>query len=205
MTRIQPDPAPDAAPLPDAPDATEAPPLPDSLFLVTATDEATGESHDTLSFSRAPTVLLTFAANRFTRVAARDWQARFGLGAMEWRMMVMLTREPGATAARAAELTGVDKGAVSRALHGLRQKGLARQGALQANGRSRGWRLTEAGHGMHAQMLARALARQRRLLAGFAPQEVEALCGMLARFLDNLESLKAEDRAEGAGKDELEA
>ena len=201
MSDARPTGAPDATqPRPaDAAERPDAGALPDALFLVAAEDPETGESHETLSFSRAPTVLLTFAANRFTRAASRDWQTHFGLGAMEWRMMVMLTREPGSTAARAAEVTGVDKGAVSRSLHGLKAQGLAQPGALQANGRSRGWRLTEAGRAMHARMLERALARQRRLLEGFAPAEVEALCGMLARFLDNLEGQKAEDRAAEEG------
>lgn len=66
----------------------------DSLFLVDVEDED-GETSRTLSFSRSPTVLLTFAANRFTRAAAKTYAEKFGIGAVDWRMLVMLTRKPG--------------------------------------------------------------------------------------------------------------
>ena len=47
--------------------------LDDDQFLVRAIDGEAGPATTTLSFSRSPTVLLTFAANRFTRSAARPW------------------------------------------------------------------------------------------------------------------------------------
>ena len=167
--------------------------LPDDLFLVrVADDEDPDTLRETLSFSRSPTVLLTFAANRFTRAAARLYQARYDIGAMDWRMLVMLTRAPGATAARASETIGIDKGAVSRCLRNLQDKGLAAPGDLHANGRSRGWHLTPAGQALHDTILREALDRQRRLFAGFEPEEVRALCDMLQRFLTNLDDLKSE-------------
>ncbi len=165
--------------------------LPDELFLVSVEDEAVVRK--TLSFSRSPTVLLTFAANRFTRAAAKVYLERFGIGAMDWRMLVMLTREPGATVTRSSDITGIDKGAVSRCLHRLLEKQLVSQGELHANGRSRGWRLTEAGHALHERVLSEALERQRKLFDGFSPEEIETLCDMLSRFLTNLEGLQAGD------------
>ena len=163
--------------------------LADDLFLVQIVDEEEGTSNKTLSFSRSPTVLLTFAANRFTRSASRVYQKRYGLGAMDWRMLVMLTSEPGATAARSSEVIGIDKGAISRSLHRLLKKRLGKQGSLQANGRSREWRLTEKGHALHQEILAEALMRQRKLFADFTEEEVKSLCNMLLRFLKNLEDL----------------
>ncbi len=163
--------------------------LADDLFLVQVADAQEGTSKKTLSFSRSPTVLLTFAANRFTRSAARVYQKRYGLGAMDWRMLVMLTREPGATAARSSEVIGIDKGAISRSLHRLLEKKLVKQGSLHANGRSREWRLTEKGHALHKEILSEALARQRKLFADFSEEEVKSLCDMLLRFLDNLEEI----------------
>jgi len=166
--------------------------LPDEMFLVRVDHEETGDMRETLSFSRSPTVLLTFAANRFTRMASKIYQERYGLGAMDWRMLVMLTREPGATAARASETIGIDKAAISRCLHRLEGKDLVRAGALHANGRSRGWYLTAAGQTLHDTILREALERQRRLFQGFSKAEVEALCDMLQRFLENQKTLMAD-------------
>ena len=169
---------------------TDAPPsLPDEMFLVDVPGEDGAPDRATLSFSRSPTVLLTFAANRYTRALSRSHQKAHGIGAMDWRMLVMLTREPGATVTRASEVMGLDKGAVSRSLQRIEGLGLAAAGELHANGRSRGWRLTAAGEALHDTVLEEALARQRHLFEGASPEEVRDFCAMLTRFLDRLETL----------------
>ncbi len=171
------------------PEASPSSSLPDELFLVQV-EEGDAAPHTTLSFSRSPTVLLTFAANRFTRAASRIYQERYGIGAMDWRMLVMLTREPGATISRSSEVIGIDKAAVSRSVQRLRKLRLVSQGELQANGRSRGLKLTQKGHALHERILREALDRQKKLLKGFSPEETTMLCDMLTRFLHNLEDLQ---------------
>ncbi|MEX0286635.1 MAG: MarR family winged helix-turn-helix transcriptional regulator [Paracoccaceae bacterium] len=159
--------------------------LSDDLFL---TDEAETGAR-TLSFRRSPTVLLSFAANRFTRAAAREYQARFGIGAMDWRMLVMLTREPGSTVSHSGRTIGIDKAAVSRSLRRLEAQGLAAPDTV----RSTEWHLTAAGHALHAEILEVALARQQRLLQGLSAEEVETFNRCLRVFLDNLDGLQAEN------------
>jgi len=167
--------------------------LTDDLFLIAPGDTAEGPEQPTLSFSRSPTVALTFAANRFTRAAARDYQARFGIGAMDWRMLVMLTREPGSTVSHAARTIGIDKAAVSRSLRRLQNTGLALPEAEGRDDRRKSWTLTDEGRALHAEILTHALTRQKRLLAGFSADEVRALTGYLARILDNIDGAFAED------------
>ncbi|WP_323795203.1 MarR family winged helix-turn-helix transcriptional regulator [Nisaea sp.] len=165
--------------------------LPDSLFLVAVEDMAGGEAQVTLSFSRSPTVLLTFAANRFTRSAARYYREHFGIGAMDWRMLVMLTREPGSSVSHAARIIGIDKAAVSRCLRRLEKDGLAAPGD---GVRRRDWFLTPEGHALHAKVLEVALERQRMLLAGLSEKDVQRFNRYLSQFLENLEKLNGEDR-----------
>lgn len=155
--------------------------LPDDLFLTQPDPGA----EPTLSFSRSPTVLLSFAANRFTRLSSRELQGQFGIGAMDWRMLVMLTREPGSTVSHAARTIGIDKAAVSRSLRRLQGQGLAHPGA--ATGKD--WHLTARGQALHARILPLALARQGRLLEGLSPQDVDTLTRCLNVFLDNLARL----------------
>lgn len=164
----------------------------DSLFLVDVEHDK-GETRRTLSFSRSPTVLLTFAANRFTRAAAKTYAEKFGIGAVDWRMLVMLTREPGATVTQSANMIGIDKGAVSRCIGRLEELELVHKGALHANGRSRGWWLTDKGKHLHDDILEEALERQRRLLDGFSPEEIGAFTDMLRRFIVNLDALASND------------
>ena len=153
----------------------------DLEFLVTVGE--TGAQ--TLSFDRSPTVLLTFAANRFTRAAARFYQDRYGIGAMDWRMLVMLTREPGSSVSHAGRTIGIDKGAVSRSLKRLEAKGLA----APAGGNRSDWVLTPEGQALHAEILEVALERQRKLLKGLSKSDVETLTRCLGQFLVNLSDL----------------
>lgn len=169
----------------------------DALFLVDVEDEE-GRHDQTLSFSRSPTVLMTFAANRFTRAAAKRYAEMFGIGAVDWRMLVMLTRRPGATMTEAATTIGIDKGAISRCISRLEAKALVSKGDLHANGRSRGWWLTEDGRNLHARILREALDRQRVLFDGFTPEDISALNGYLTRFLGNLERLSDPSHDDGS-------
>ena len=170
--------------MPDTP--LTDPPLPDELFL---TDPGVApEGRRTLSFDRSPTVLLTFAANRFTRAAARVYQDRYGIGAMDWRMLVMLTREPGSTVSHSGRTIGIDKAAVSRSLRRLEARDLARP---DPDAPTR-WHLTPEGQALHAEMLQVALARQRALLSGLSAEQVAVFTQCLHQFLENLDAL-AED------------
>ena len=164
--------------------------LPSTMFLSEVEDEQTGKLMQTISLSRSPLALLSFAANRFTGAAAAYFQEQNDLGSVDWRMLFMLAQQPGITAARASETIVVDKGSVSRCLHRLAKRKLAFAGELHANGRSRGWHLTESGRDMHNAILHVALEKQQQLLHGFAPAEAEQLCTLIQRFLDNLEAVE---------------
>lgn len=168
---------------PTVPDA-----LPDEMFLIAPGDAPDGPARATLSFRRTPTVLLTFAANRFTRAASREYQAKFGIGAMDWRMLVMLTREPGSTVSHAARTIGIDKAAVSRSLRRMQTAGLVAPATSGPDERRKSWTLTQAGSDLHDRILTHALGRMRQLMAGFSPEEVRAFTGYLARVLDNLDT-----------------
>lgn len=172
-------------------DAMQDRPEYDDDMLLVDVDGPDGAPRRTLSFTRAPTVLMTFAANRYTRAVSRIYQDRFGIGAMDWRMLVMLTREPDSSVSHASRTIGIDKAAVSRSLTRLEKRGLARAEAPGPDGRRRLFRLTEAGRAMHDEMLALAMARNRELFKGFSEEDMTQFAGLLRRFLDNLDA--AED------------
>lgn len=170
--------------------------LADALFLIDPAGAGAGAdagspmpAGPTLSFSRTPTVLLTFAANRFTRSASRVYQDRFGIGAMDWRMLVMLMREPGSSVSHASRTIGIDKAAVSRSLQRLEKRGLATPTEVDGDERRKDWGLTPEGRALHDQILDLALDRQKALLDGFSRADVTAFTAYLSRFLENLDRL----------------
>ncbi len=163
--------------------------LPDELFLVDVEDDITGEAFQTLSISRTPTMLLSFAANRFTEAAANYFKANFGLGTVDWRMLLLLARSPGITSIQASKTIGVDKGTVSRSVHRLTEAKLIIAGDLHANGRSRGLSLSASGRSLHDQILAASLKQQTHLLKGFDEADANTFCDLLLRFTSNLEEL----------------
>ncbi|MEM9140741.1 MAG: MarR family winged helix-turn-helix transcriptional regulator [Pseudomonadota bacterium] len=158
-------------------------PLPDSLFLVPAP-----EGEETLDFDASPSVLLTFVANKFTRKSSAAYDAKYGIGAMDWRMLVMLTRAPGCSAAQASVTIGIDKAAVSRSLQRLEASGHAQATERERDPRRKAWRLTDAGRALHGRILEDALAAQSALLQGLSEDEVRALAGILRRLNANLEA-----------------
>ncbi len=165
---------------------SDTPSLPDDMFIVSPDGSANDPAAPTLSFRNSPVVLVTFAGNRLTREATRAYQAEFGIGVMDWRMLVMLTRAPGCSVAVAARLTGIDKAAVSRSLHQLESNGLAQAKALGDDPRQKSWTLTQAGQDLHGKILPQAVTRQKDLLKGFTAEETAAFTAYLQRFLDNI-------------------
>ncbi len=169
------------------------PSLPDDMFLIEVEDPDSGVAISTLSVEHSPAMLLSFAANHFTEAASKHFKDHFQLGAVDWRLLFLLAREPGSTAAYATKVVGIDKAAVSRSLQRLEAGGVVIAGDLHANGRSRGWTLTKTGHQLHQRILRVALGRQKELLSGFDAADVQAFCDYLVRFLKNLEQVRGLD------------
>lgn len=143
----------------------------------------------TMDFDRNPTVLLVFAANRFTRDATRFLQQNYGIGAMDWRTLVMLTKEPDTPVARASQVMGIDKAAVSRTFASLHKSGLVTPSVTGGDSRRKNWRLTEKGQALHDEMLGAVLDRQQQMLKGFSDAEVRQLNDMFLRLISNIEAL----------------
>lgn len=170
-------------------DATEVPRLDDDLFLVTVEDRDGGTEHQTLSHSRSTLVLLGMATNKYVRATSKIFKTRYGLGVMDWRMLVTLTRHPGTTVTKSSRMIGIDKGAVSRALSRLEEKGLAVATTTGAGERRKNWVLTEKGVALHAELLTLSLGFHHAILKGLSETDIETLNGYLHHLLANIEEL----------------
>lgn len=176
-----------------------APQLADELFLEDVATHGVGTgSTTTLSVRRAPLVRLGLVANHYRRLTSRQFRARFGIGATDWRMLVILTVTPGSSVADAAAATGLDKAAVSRSLAGLRDRGLAVDTPTAGDRRRQDWHLTPEGCAVHDRALQASLRLNRAALAGLDEDAVAHLTALLDRVLANVEAIGSGD---GAGSD----
>jgi DNA-binding MarR family transcriptional regulator len=125
--------------------------------------------------------LLLFISNRLTNSGSATYRRRFGIGMMDFRIMAMLSLEPGASGARIAEVIALDKAAVSRTLKSLERRGFVT--AKPGLGRARVLTLTAEGRAVYKKMWTIAQERERRLLINLSPKEQEVLRDLLRRLL----------------------
>lgn len=121
--------------------------------------------------------------NALSRGASQIYREKFGVGIVEWRVMSMLAIEPNIPAVRIGEVICTDKGQVSRALLKLSELELVESEIVSADIRKKNWWLNEAGYALHDRIMAIAIDRERRLIAGCDPDDVEAFL-RVARIMD---------------------
>lgn len=112
--------------------------------------------------------------NALSRGASQKYREQFGIGIVEWRVMSMLAIEPNIPAVRIGEVICTDKGQVSRALLKLSEAHLVQSEIVSADIRKKNWWLNDAGYAMHTRILEIAIERERRLIAGCDPEDIEA-------------------------------
>ncbi len=130
-------------------------------------------------------------ANRISSSASQAYLRHFGIGVMEWRCLAMIGRTPGTSANEIAQLSGLDKSSVSRAVSALTGKGEVLSAADPADSRRSLLKLTPAGEALHDRVLEASLDREQRLLAGLSGAERDQLFVLLARLSDNMTQVDA--------------
>lgn len=135
--------------------------------------------------------LLLFVANKLASGASNTYRRMFGVGVTEWRILSLLANEPGCSAQRISEFFDLDKALVSRTLQLLSKAQIV---SIKVDAyRRRTISLTRKGLALHNKIIKVALAREQRLLTGFAPAEIDTLAGYLGRLLIQVTTLNAHD------------
>ena len=112
--------------------------------------------------------------NAWSRGASQYYLSNFGIGIVEWRVVSMLAIEPRIPASRACEEIGLDKAATSRALRRLNDLGYLEFEAAVSDPRRKIWWLNDKGYGLHDKIIVIALEREKRLITGVDPDDLEA-------------------------------
>jgi DNA-binding MarR family transcriptional regulator len=135
-----------------------------------------------LSLDRFLPYRLSVLANTVSAALAGAYASRFGLSIPQWRVIAVLARSPGLSAADVVERTAMDKVAVSRAVAGLARSGRVRRSVEVRDRRRSVLSLTARGLSVYRRIVPLALAYERRLLAELSPDEQAQFEALLLRL-----------------------
>lgn len=125
---------------------------------------------------------LSVLSNTVSGRIAKSYAERFQLTVPEWRVMAVLGRFPGLTAAEVTERTAMDKVQVSRAVARLKQTHRIEQRAVEGDRRARHLFLTPDGQDVYAEIVPLAREYEQRFTAGLNANEK----AQLERLIDKL-------------------
>ena len=114
------------------------------------------------------------------------------LSLSEWRTMVVLASHPGVAAREVAELTGLDKMSVSRAIAALARHGRVRKRPDARDARRTQLWLSAAGHALFESIGALAGQREALLFKGIGRAEQAALSQTIDRLIVALKASETE-------------
>ncbi len=144
-----------------------------------------------LSINRYVPAMIGIIANQWSRSASTHYRRNFGIGIVEWRLMVVLAAAPWITAAQVDEMIGMDKAAVSRSVRELQKLGAVTLRPDEADPRRREMALTEAGRALYDRVVVAAIERERRALSCLTPEECQVLVDLLGRLQRNMAAIDA--------------
>lgn len=107
----------------------------------------------------------------------------------EWRTMVVLASHPGAAASEVADLTGLDKMSVSRAVAGLVRRGRITRRTDPGDARRMPLVLSAAGRMLFEAIGGRAAEREAQLFGRVPPAELERFGAVIDRLIAALQEL----------------
>lgn len=132
---------------------------------------------------------LSVLTNRVSRALAAYYADTFELTIPEWRVMAVLGRYPGISAAEVADKTAMDKVAVSRAVARLEKSGRVLRTTDATDQRRAVLRFSAVGNSVYRKIAPAALAYESALLEALSGQESKSLDAILDKLTDKAVSL----------------
>lgn len=125
---------------------------------------------------------LSVVSNLVSQGIATTYQESHELTVTEWRIIAVLGRFPGITAASVVERTAMDKVAVSRAVRRLLERALIERCANDSDRRCLDLYLSDKGRKIYDQVAPAALEFERKLLNTLSAEERSALEALLDKL-----------------------
>jgi DNA-binding MarR family transcriptional regulator len=163
------------------------------LQLQPIVKSATTADPPALELERFLPYRLSVLANTMSAAIATAYAERFELSIPEWRVLAVLARSPGLSAAQVAERTAMDKVAVSRAVAALARARRVERAVEESDRRRSVLQLTPRGHAVYREVVPLALAYEDAVLRGLparARQKLDSLLEDLQRRARSLRSAR---------------
>jgi DNA-binding MarR family transcriptional regulator len=135
---------------------------------------------------------LSVLSNLVSGAIATVYQSRFRLTIPEWRVLAVLARFPGLSAAEVAASTRMDAVAVSRAVTRLLRAGRIRRSVARDDRRRSVLRLSAAGTDVYREISPFALRYERALLECLSAEQARVLDSVLERLTARAHGLAAQ-------------
>lgn len=136
---------------------------------------------------------LSVLSNTVSRGISAAYVDRFGLSIREWRIIAILGRYPGLSAAEIVKLTAMDKVAVSRAVSRLTGCGRLERSLSDADKRRSVLVLSQEGKRLFDQISPLAKSYEKRLLKCLAREDQDRLSDILDNLQRRARALRAPD------------
>jgi len=150
---------------------------------------------DTIDLDRFLPYRLSVLSNLVSGAIAAAYRRRFDLSVPEWRVLAVLARHPGLSAAQVAELTRMDAVAVSRAVARLLGAGRLHRRTSRADRRRSVLTVSSSGAAVYREVAPLALEYERALLDTLGPRERSALDRVLEALTARAQALADEAQA----------
>lgn len=156
---------------------------------------------DAIDLGRFLPYRLSVLSNLVSSTIADAYQRRFDLTIPEWRVIAVLSRHPGLSAAEVADLTRMDAVAVSRAVARLLRAGRLLRAVSPVDRRRSVLRVSRAGAAVYLAVAPLALGYERELLAALEADERAVLARALDSLTERAQSLAGSLKAPAARTD----
>ena len=132
---------------------------------------------------------INMLANRLATKSSDAYQKNFGIGIMEWRVLAILATYNNNSVQSIADIIGLDKGAVSRALKKLVDKKYVTIQEDEFNKRAYIINITREGRSLHDQVYDFSMQREEKLLSGLDEREKDELFKYLKYLKEIIDEL----------------
>lgn len=139
--------------------------------------------------ARSPLVLLSYAATHYIQSTSAIFRKEFGVGSTDWRLLVVLFRNPSSSSKDVEGFVRLNKAAISRALSGLMDRGFVIYTSASDDERIKLWSLTSSGIELHNKMLQVSVQIYKHVLYGINEEDLEFIRVNLSRIAERVASL----------------
>ena len=141
---------------------------------------------------------LSITSNAVSEMIASRYQALFGLGVAEWRLVAVIAEQGGITQQEICRFTRMDKVTVSRTAMGLADRGIVIRLPNPADKRSKLLTLSKIGIELYGSIAPLAIAMESDIFACLSADERMVLAELLGRIDVHVDALAGRGEAEAA-------